>query len=923
MVVTTTGYDAFQGRRRKLVALFCFMLTSAVIASIMIFVDSYSVEIWNSSNDVGPVSLVVLGTGIDSGINEFRQIEGIESAVAIRGSFVYLASNSLGLWWQANTFCFGYNEEFTDIFPTIFYLTEGRYPVNESEIAITTLTAKRLYVDVGDQVNYSFSSNNPSNPSYRPTIVSGIFEHGETDHANSFYYIRGHAIFHSSISHDMAVSFIYANVDRSKVVAYNPAASLTYLNNIDEEIRKLDPIYARGGTSQYGVIDFLYDGIEKYMMYLTDLRISQFIRSGGIILLELAVIYLAINHIWHERDYEVSVLVARGASPFRVSAIINIEIVIMAILSILPGFIAGLAVSRFAIASDGFFSINFHKIFSEPLLISFDGLFYSITGGVILPLIVLALYQMRGLFTITVGEGTGRLAKVTKALSFVKADVVILALSAAFLLALNMAGTAVAQDPFLFTILGILPFALFLGMTSLALKGLKRGANLLSRVFGVFVGRIPASVGIRRISKATASSGPLIIILVLAMSLGWNYAINDATLPYTRINQSRFAIGGDLAFHLDSNEAQQWDSFIGNLTSAIPSSTGSLLSKLSLSLSTGSEGSFEFIALDPDEYSRVGYDSVGNRLNESSLGLLMEQLAVTEFGAIVTQDIAEQYLLSTGGILRAFWRNITELQALEFNIIGIVEALPDTLTFSSGYNPYPGITWTYNVGAGKVWVSRDDVDTVFSKGTQVENVFCMRVEDPFIATLISEEYLASEWNEVLDNQEWVSVSNEVENYMSQDIYVLDRSTDTLMTIISVGTIFGAFIVYAIEGTKSRKREIALLRSLGAEKPLIIRIQASEMLVLLLISVLLLGIFTPVLSMNSLLAAVRTYGGVTYIYPAPVTILAPWFLMAVILSFFIFCVAIFIVVIAVLSSRVNLSEALNSTWTEAGPYVEGS
>jgi hypothetical protein len=721
----------------------------------------------------------------------------------------------------------------------------------------------------------------------------------------------------------MQFSFIYADVDRSKVVPHDPKGSLDYLNQIDEQIRMLDPYYNREGRAEYAIINFLSDGIEDYLSYLSDLRLSQVLRSGGVILLELAVIYLVINHVWSERDYEVRILVARGASRFRVGLSVNLEIITMAAIAILPGFAAGVVASRFAIASDGFFMINFRSVFTEPLLISFDSLVYSVVAGFALPLIVLAMHQMRGLVKINVKERTGRLARVTKALSFMKGDVILLTLSIAFLVALNMGGTAVTRDPFLYTILSFLPFTLFFGMTSLALKGLRRGANLFSRGFGVIVGRIPAAVGIRRISKATVSSGPLIMVLVLAMSLGWNYAINDATLPYTRMNQSRFAIGGDLAFHLDVDESAEWESFFGNLTHDIPTSTGSLLSMLSLSLSSGSGGSYQFVALDPIEYSRVGYDSVGNPLNESSLGILMEQLSITQSGAIITQDIAEQYGLATGGLLRAFWRNETELEALEFSIIGVVEALPDTLTFSSGYNPYPGIEWTYAVGTGKVWVNRDTVESIFSNEASVKNVFCMRVEDQSNATLTAEEHLTNGWMDVLEESAWVSASREVEIYTLQDIYVLDRSTDTLLTILSVVAIFGAFTVYAIEGVKSRRREIALLKSLGAERNLVIKTQASEMLVLLLISILLLGLFTPVLAVNSLLAAARTYGGVIYVYPAPVTILAPWFVMVLILSFFIFCVVIFIGVIAFFSSRVNLSESLNSTWTTASPYVEGT
>ena len=898
------------------------MMASAIISSMMIFIDSYSMTEWNSVNDVGPASIVGFGGRIDAEIEDFRAIPGIEKAAAIRGTSTYLATQIFGIWLQANMFGMACDEDFLEAFPTIFSLVDGRFPRNDSEIAISVLVADLLAVDVGGQLNYSFTSTHPADISYRPAVVTGIFEHGESEHDNPYYYIRGHSVFHSSLSSDMTFSFIYADVDRSKVVPQDPVGSIAYLNGIDEQIRSLDPSYSRSGESDYFVKDFLFDGIEDYIKYLNDFRVSQVLRSGGLILLELAVIYLAINHVWNEREYEINMLVARGASRFRVGVIVNLEIVAMAFMAILPGLAVGIVTSRLAIASERFFLIDFERLIYEPFLISNSGLLYSIIAGLLLPLLVLTIHQMRGLVRFETAEKTGKLGRMTKALSFIKTDAVLLVLSIAFLVAFNMAGSVVARNQFLYTMLGVLPFTLFLGLTSLALKGLRRGAGVLSRLFRVFTGRIPASVGIRRISKATSTSGPLIMVIVLAMSLGWNYAINDATLPHTRLSQSRFAIGGDLAFHLDTQESEEWDSFFGNLTESIPSSTSSLLSILSLSLSTGTEGKYEFVALNPIEYSRVGYDSTGDRLNESSLGVLMEQMAITELGAIITQDIAESYELSVGGSLRAFWSNQTELQAIEFSIIGVVNALPDTLVFSGGNNPYPGIDWTYSVGLEKIWVNRVDVEHIFSRSSEVKSVFCMRVENEPSATTKAEDCLANGWIDVLEEKEWVSASREVDTYTSQDMYTLDRAADTLMTILSVGTIIGAFAVYAIEGITSRKREIALLRSLGAERNLVIKTQTSEMVVLLLFSLVLLGLFTPVLTVNSLLTAVKTYGGITYIYPSPVIILAPWSLMLMILSFFISCIVVFIVVISILSSRVSLFESLNSNWTETGPYVEG-
>ena len=923
MVRTPAGYVAFEGRQRKIVALFCFMLSSAIVGSIMVYVDSYSMENWKSSNDVGPASLVARGSGIDYEINNFREIAGITKAASLRGRTSYLVSNTYGLTWLANTFGIESNEEFLEAFPTVFVLTEGHFPTNDSEVAISTLIAYRLYVGLGDQVNYSFSNMAPIVGSPQVAIVSGIFKHGESGYTNSLFYTRANAIFHT-LEHDSSdSSYIYADVDRSRIVAYDPMGSLRFLNRIDEDIKRLDITYARGSdTSQYSVVNLLSDSIESYMTHLADLRTSQVFRAGGIVLLELAVIYLAINHIWNEREFETSMLIARGASRTRVNILVNTEITATAILSILPGFATGIVFSRFALASDGFFRIDFQKLLTEPLLITYDSLIFSIVAGIALPLLVLVMYHLKGLLRIPTIDVRGRVAKLTKALGFIKWDMVILSLSAAFLVAFNMEGTVITQNPFLFSLLDVLPYTLFFAMTSLALKGLKRGSIKLSNVCGIVVGEIPASVGIRRISRATASSGPLILVLVLAMSLGWNCAINDATLPYTRLNQSRFAIGGDLAFHLDTDKSAQWYSFIGNLTNSIPSSSGTLIDILSLSLSTGTEGLFDFIAINPEEYSRVGYDSVGNKLNESKLSPLIDQLSITEFGAIITQDIAEQYDLSNGGILRAFWRNATELEALEFSIIGVVGALPDTLTFESEYDSYYENPWTYKVGLGKVWVNIDDVDTILSEVQDIDTVFCMRVGNQSSATQTAEEFLNSGWMDVLKNQEWASAFREVEVYTGQDIYSLDRSTDTLMTVVSIGVIFGAFVVYAVEGIKSRKREIALLRSLGAEKNLIIKVQTSEMLVLLLVSVILLGLFTPILSVNSLLSAVRTYGGVSYIYPSPITILTPWLSMGIILSFFILCTIVFISLIALLSSRVDLNEALNSTWTESGPYTEG-
>ncbi|MFW9978942.1 MAG: FtsX-like permease family protein [Candidatus Thorarchaeota archaeon] len=912
------GYSDGQKRQRRLITLFCFMITSSIFMSTLVFVDSYSLYRWNEDVNVGPAAIIVSGQGyMENQVAKIANVEGITKAARLNGAFFNIESMYKHLKWSQGLEAVVYNEAFQAAFPSIFSFIEGRAPENENEVAVSMLAVNLLYLELNSPVNYSIDFTESSTNA----IVVGIYDHGSLNTSQTWMYRRGDFMIHSSFYTTYTFDLVYADIDRSRITPTNPKGALMFLNEVEVAIYDIDPSYKFTGRSRYTVFNSLVMGIEDYDEYLGNLRFTQLYRTGGLLLLGFSTIYLAINYVLKQRAFETNMLIARGASIRRTRFMVSIELVISSILAAPVGILFGIIMSRVAMSATGYLQFDFSRILTQPILISIETILYSILIGIGAPLILLISQETERSRYSTSEAKPSKFARIVESLNFISSDAVLLAFSVLLLAALNSGGTIVAANPVFSAMIVLLPFALFFSLTSILLKALRRGTLYVSRAFSKIFGKIPSAVGIRKIEKQSSTSLLLVIVLVLAMSLSWNYAINSATLPTTRLNQTRFAVGGDIAFHLDSDATEMWDDFIGNASFLEASSVGSLVTEFPLSLSSGTEGLYDFVCIQPEEYLKVGYDSQGSELNSSVISDYLIQLQMTEDGAIITQDIAESYGLTAGSVLRAFWQNRSETETIEFSIIGVVDAIPDSLTFSQGYNPYPGLSWTYQVGASRIWVNQNFMEAIIDSIPDINYVYCMRMPKGTNTSLFVSQLLEIEASEAILNDEWVSAELEVEKYLSQESYELDRASDSLFTILSITTIFGTFTVYSFEGIRSRRREIALLRSLGADTSLVLKTQVSEMTVLTLMSILLLLIFSPILAVNTLISAVRTYGGVSYIFPSVLSVVFPWPLLFSILSFFIGCVVIFIFFIAFLGAKISLSETLNYTWTEAGPYTE--
>ena len=636
MSAVPAGYEAFHSLRRKIITLICFLLASSMAIGITVYVDSYSVHEWDKNLDVGMVAISISGDNIEQYVDDIQDIRGVTKAASLRSWYgSMLVEDEFGYRYYGGDFL-TLNENFLQTFPDYINLEEGALPQAPGEIAIAEYIREYSDLELGDNVTLELQEG------YQNVTIVGFYNNEQAADSPFYLSYSSLAIVDPSLTpmYDERVQ-IFVDVDRSSLSAFNPTASLQFLYGIDEAIRSLDPFYVPGSgySPSFYIENRLSSGISAYMMWVLMMRISEMLRVSSIYFLLILVNFLAIRHNVNERRYEESMLISRGAARGDLEKITTREIFILALFSCVIGIPLGILLSRVAISATGFFTFDTQLLISEPLLVSLDSLLISFIITILLPLITLGGYRTLYSTKKNVDEGSGRLSKVSRGLGLIRWDLLIVGLSGLFLFVMITGGSSALTNPVMVFIRPFIPLPLFLGVSSLAMKALKWGANGLSRVMRRVVGAIPASIGIRRVGKGSSSAGAAAMILVLAICLSWNSAIIDASMPITARNQSRLSVGSDLTYALDEYHFDNWSEFITNVTNHELVEKGTIVSEAYLFLSAGYEGGTDFLAVNPSEYKDIGYDYMGNPLNESDLSSLMDNLEDTPDGAIITRDI--------------------------------------------------------------------------------------------------------------------------------------------------------------------------------------------------------------------------------------------------------------------------------------------
>jgi predicted lysophospholipase L1 biosynthesis ABC-type transport system permease subunit len=353
------------------------------------------------------------------------------------------------------------------------------------------------------------------------------------------------------------------------------------------------------------------------MYWVQGTRITEMLRASSVLLLVVLVTFLAIRHNVNERRYEENMLISRGASRNDLSKIVTREILEVSIISSVLGIPLGLLFSRVAISATSYFSFNINLFFTEPMLVSLDSLIIAVIVGIVLPMLTLGGYRAIYSTKKNVDEERGKIAKLARGFNLIRWDIFIVGIAGLLLIALSTGGSSITSNPIMSLLMQLIPVPLFLGIASLSMKAFRRGANRLSKVMKRVVGEIPSSIGIRRIGKEASSAGAAAMVLVLAICLSWNSAIVDASLPLTAENQAKLSVGSDLTFALDEWNYDVWDQFITNVTNNELTTAATLVSEIRLYISAYER--VDFLGITPQEYVNIGYDYLGNQLNDSDI----------------------------------------------------------------------------------------------------------------------------------------------------------------------------------------------------------------------------------------------------------------------------------------------------------------
>jgi len=909
MAVVSKNHYGYSIRQRILITAICLTLATTLVSSISIYVDSASITEWTEQIDIGPVSMMVSGDGVKDALDGFAEIPGVINVSGLDSAYGYITRRNIIYGFETGGAVYTLTQDYLDKFPTTFTLTTGRWPQNESEIAIPKTLADQSFIGVGWQVNYSYGALSP----FSLLTIVGTYKQSAGDLYSHYYYSSIGVVVESRLNENTTATRAYLDVDKNPISPYDANGALQYLNGISNEIRNLYPGYPEEVLfSGFTVYDYLSIGIRNYLDWRNSIRGGQIVRASGVILIVMFMVVLAIQYNLSDRKHEASFLKARGATERRIELVVIRELLTLAALSGILGAFFGVLTSRIAIASVGYLQFDAQLIFTSPILVTQDTILLILVTAFSLPSLAYLGLKFAASGKVRVIEGKGKLGKLSQGMKIVQWDMLVLIISLALMFAFYTSDSTIQQNVIYSLILPFLPIPVYGAVGSLLIKGLGRGTDAFSKLAGKPLGKIPASIGVRRIGRSSKSAGLVIMVIVLAITLSWNNAVTDASLPDTREKHAKFTIGGDLIFHLRKSQSYMWNEFTDNVTASNGVVASTTISMRKLFLSSGYSGAVDFVIMHPEEYRLIGYDYLGNRLNESGLNDILLEMSENPSAAVLTEDLANEYEVEVGDSIRAF-KEQSDTDYLTFTIIAIVEALTHPLVPESTYIPESS---GYSVGSHLIWINSIYVAENLNLVDDAQTYLAIATTNDCNGTQLAQSLLDSGGNDVVYTNDWTSVDYQYDSYVSATPYRMDRAVDGMLSIA-----IGVLTVYATESLRERRRDIALLRSLGSDGWMITRIQLSELVFLIILSLGLLLLYGPLFIANSLIASLSIYSSWSFRFPVPVFVVIPWITLLVILMFFLACVLGVIGVIALLSTKAELRDALSSYWTKGGPLVE--
>jgi hypothetical protein len=399
---------------------------------------------------------------------------------------------------------------------------------------------------------------------------------------------------------------------------------------------------------------------------------------------------------------------------------------------------------------------------------------------------------------------------------------------------------------FLGPLLIIGSLAFFVAIVSIVTRFSSRISMVLAMIIDRIRGRMAARIGVRALGRRNANVFSFIMLFVLIVSMLWTTFLVNDNAGSSYLSQSRFSIGGDVTIKLDSDKTQLWDSFIANVSTALHEPSLSTVIEQTMFLSANLEGAVSFYSIDPLAYSRVGYNYEGMPIENTPLKGLLESLDANISGAIVTQDVADEFQLSVGGSLRGFLSNGTTFDVMLFTVVGIVSSLPEILVDQSGYISPLSPVFPESVGSSEVWVNNAYASRIIDPKNSTASYLCIRVNGTSNVTRIIDQIRASDTHSVIDENGIAVATLAADNLLSSEPFRLSSSHNILQQVILLVSvpIVTVLLVESVYGKSRTERHIQF--ALGYSVRDCDAIATGQSVAILLFSSLMTLIVTPVL-----------------------------------------------------------------------------
>ncbi|MFW9907213.1 MAG: FtsX-like permease family protein, partial [Candidatus Thorarchaeota archaeon] len=557
--------------KRKQITLLCFVLANVIFSTFLVFLDSYSVYIWEYETNVGPATMFMQSQAELPDEAAFMQIEGIEKAALMTKSWASLVAfppdqNATSLASEAGDIsalngpaepsinttvkAIEMNLDLVTDFPTIFNLTEGKWPEEPWECAFAEWLANLFGVELGAIVTYESGFVHE----YVQFRLVGIYSHPETDNRNQGYYVLGDTIVMPQYVSDRERTY-YAYLKVKNLVLHPNLVSnaLATLSEIEEDIRFLDPQYRLFHHTTFTLDDILGKGIQRYLVWISKTGIDQLIRSQVAIFVGIILTALTVRFNVKNQEDRIDLLTSRGASTNQTNILVVREIILLSLGSMLFALPLGLAISRVGLLAQGFFVFSAASIIETPVLVTIGTVLMAFAFSLVLPLVVFGSIKLQSRNTKLEGIENVKLAKLVRAIRLIRWDAAVVLISLGLTLGLWEIGSRLNNAPLLYSAIYILPVLMMIGLASLITRGMNFGSLVLSKRLHRILPKMSLEIGARRTGFDSKTSGFTILIFALVCSLAWNGVIVNSSLPHTALAHARFAIGGDVTFRLDTD----------------------------------------------------------------------------------------------------------------------------------------------------------------------------------------------------------------------------------------------------------------------------------------------------------------------------------------------------------------------------------